>query len=179
MVGRASLEAAAGDAVLLPAPDYMEPLRAWRLWAVEDVRGSARLRSLYRWCVWPVGAPLVARCHSQRLRLWRMVHEAPVARCTCGIYGVPADSLPNLSRDADLPRGVSLVIGLTSLWGDVVECERGWRAGFAYPAQLFVPSVCPHAEETAADLEDYGVPVEVLDVRGATAALDAVAELTC
>jgi hypothetical protein len=154
-------------------------LLAWRLWAVEDVMGAARLRSLYRSCVWPVGVPLIARCHSRRFRLWRRTpHDAPVPRCTCGIYAVPTDSIPKLSRDGALPPGRSLVIGAVSLWGDVVECERGWRAGFAYPARLFVPSVCPRAEETAEGLEDYGIPVEVLDVRSVAAALDAVVERT-
>jgi hypothetical protein len=154
-------------------------LRAWRLWAVENVMGKARLRSLYRSVLWPVGAPLAARCHTRRFRLWRRTpHEAPDAKCTCGIYAVPAESVSRLSRDGALPPGRSLVVGAVSLWGDVVECERGWRAGFAYPARLFVPSVCPQAEETAAGLEDYGVPVELLDVRNMTAALQVVVELT-
>src|SRR5262249_31103074 len=117
------VEAAKRDAESLPVPDYAEPLRAWRLWAIEDVRGSARLRSLYRRCVWPAGAPLAARCYARRFRLWRRSeHEAPVETCSCGIYAVEQDRIRRLWRnsDSELPPGFSLVIGSVSLWGDVV-----------------------------------------------------------
>jgi hypothetical protein len=157
------------------APDYLEPLVAWRVWAVEWEDGLARLRSLYRSSIWPVGEPLVARCQSRRFRLWRRsVHEAPFSTCTCGIYGVPPYYIPK--RSCVLPPGCTPVIGQVSLWGDIVECERGWRASLAYPARLYVPSVCPGAEETAADLEDYGVPVAVLDVDSIAVALETIME---
>ena len=55
------VEAATREADLLPVPDYAEPLRAWRLWAIEDVGGPARLRSLYQRFVWPTGAPFAAQ----------------------------------------------------------------------------------------------------------------------
>jgi hypothetical protein len=162
------------------APDFVEPLRAWRLWEVEIVDAAPRLRSLYRRCFWPVGVPLEARCHAHRLRLRRKArHDAPAAPCTCGIYAVPFEFIPKLALDGGLPPGRSLVIGTVSLWGDVVECERGWRAALAYPTRLFVPRrVCPDMEETAAGLEDYRVPVELIDAGTLAAALDTVADLT-
>ena len=172
---RRSTEPAEGVLALTAAPDFFEPLVAWRVWAVEREDGAARLRSLYRPSIWPVGIPLVARCQSRRFRLWRRtLHEAPESTCTCGIYAVPPYYIPK--RSGALPPGCTPVIGQVSLWGDVVECERGWRAGFAYPARLYVPSVCVGAEETAADLEDYGVPVRLLDVESIAAALDTVAQ---
>ena len=70
------------------------------------------------------------------------------------------------------------MIGTVSLWGGVVECEHGWRAGFAYPREIFVPSLAPEPDETAARLGGYGVPVEVLDACTISMALDAVAERT-
>jgi hypothetical protein len=172
-------EAARHDVALPPAPDYAEPLRAWRIWAIEDVKGSARLRSLYQRCIWPAGSALTAHCHARRFLLWRRsLHEAPVDTCSCGIYGVPAVRIHRLWRDGDseLPPGFSLVMGTVSLWGDVVECEHGWRAGLAYPRELFVPCLASQPYETAASLADYGVPVEVLDARTVGAALDAIAE---
>jgi transcriptional regulator with XRE-family HTH domain len=33
--------------------------------------------------------------------------------------------------------GKVLVIGQVNLWGNVIEFERGWRAQFAYPSQLY------------------------------------------
>jgi hypothetical protein len=171
------VEAAYGEAELPPVPDYAEPLRAWRLWAVEDVRGSARLRSLYQRCVWPTGAPIAAHCRAHRFRLWRRSpHETPVDTCSCGIYAVGADRIRRLWRDSEPVPRFSLVIGTVSLWGAVVECEHGWRAGFAYPREIFVPSLAPRPAETAAALEAYGVPVEVLDAGTIGMALDVVAE---
>jgi len=172
------VEAAEHEAAFPPAPDYVEPLVGWRLWAIEDVSGSARLRSLYQRCVWPAGAPLAAHCHARRFRVWRRSpHEAPVETCSCGIYGVPPEWISKLWRGSEVPPGFSLVIGTVSLWGAVVECEHGWRAGLAYPSELFVPSLTPTSDETAAALADYGVPVHVLDASNVREALDAVTEL--
>jgi hypothetical protein len=169
-----STEPAEGGIALGNAPDYFEPLVAWRVWTVAREDGTVRLRSLYRSSFWPVGAPLEARCQSRRFRLWRRtVHEAPESTCTCGIYAVPPCYIPK--RGGALPPGCTPVIGQVSLWGDVVECERGWRARFAYPARLYVPGVSAFAKEVAADLEDYGVPVELLDVESIAAAVETVA----
>src|SRR6266480_5457438 len=66
MRGRKSPEPAATTADVATAPDYAEPLCAWRLWEVEDLDAAPRLRSLYRFSFWPVGAPLEARCEAQR-----------------------------------------------------------------------------------------------------------------
>jgi hypothetical protein len=177
MLSGLDVEAPKRDADLPPVPDYPEPLQAWRLWAVERVGGFARLRSLYQGCVWPTGAPLAAGCHARRCLLWRRsLHEAPVDMCSCGIYAVGADGIRKLWRDTEPVPGFSLVIGTVSLWGAVVQCEHGWRAGFAYPRELFVPSLAPEPEEMAAGLADYGVPVEVLDAGTIGMALAAVAD---
>lgn len=58
------------------------------------------------------------------------------------------------------------MIGHVSLWGTVVESERGWRASHAYPKQLYVPLAKRNrgaANEIEKHLRDYGVPVELLD----------------
>jgi hypothetical protein len=59
------------------------------------------------------------------------------------------------------------VIGRVFLWGSMLECERGWRASFAYPQELFVPLHRDRdgerkAEETADGLGVYGVPIELV-----------------
>jgi hypothetical protein len=169
---------AATSAVAM-VPDYAEPLCAWRLWEVEDVEGAARLRSLYRLSFWPVGAPFEARCEAQRLRLsGRPRHSAPTATCSCGIYGAPFELIRRkLALDDGLPPGGLFVIGTVSLWGDVLECERGWRAELAYPSRLFVPLGVPGAAEQAVGLRDYGVAVELLETSTIADALDDVAEL--
>ncbi len=55
---RSPTEPAEGGLALTAAPDYFEPLVAWRVWAVERDDGVARLRSLYRPSIWPVGVPV-------------------------------------------------------------------------------------------------------------------------
>lgn len=157
----------------------MEPVHAWRLWEVEYLGAAPRLRSLYRMCFWPVGAPFEARCEAHRLRLPRRPrHAAPAATCSCGIYAVPFELIrKRLALHDGLPRGRSLVLGTVSLWGDVLECERGWRASFAYPSRLFLPRDSSGAEERAAGLLEYGVPIELLDTGGIAEALDGTSDL--
>jgi hypothetical protein len=178
MLDWVEVEAATREADFPPVPDYAEPLQAWRLWAIEDAAGPARLRSLYHQrAVWPTGAAFVAHCNARRFRVWRRSpHETPVDACSCGIYAVGADRIRTLWRDSEPAPRFSLVIGAVSLWGGVVECEHGWRAGFAYPREIFVPSFAPKLDETAAELADYGVPVEVLNAWTIGMALDVVAE---
>jgi hypothetical protein len=176
---RKSSEPVATTTSVAIAPDYAEPLCAWRLWEVEDVDAAPRLRSLYRVSFWPVGAPLEARCEAQRLRLSRRPrHPAPSETCTCGIYGAPFELIrKKMAIDDGLPAGCLFVIGTVSLWGDVLECERGWRAALAYPRHLFLPLGFPGAAERAVGLRDYGVPVDLVETRNIAGALDHVAEL--
>jgi hypothetical protein len=58
------------------------------------------------------------------------------------------------------------VFGRVALWGKVVECERGWRATRAYPSRIYVPADTRLGSadevEIAAQLTEYGVPVELL-----------------
>lgn len=176
---RKSWEAAANAPEAVLAPDYAEPLCAWRLWEVEEVDAVPRLRSLYRLSFWPVGAPFEARCEAQRLRLSRRPrHNAPSETCSCGIYGAPFELIRRkMAIEDGLPPGCLFVLGTVSLWGDVLECERGWRAALAYPRHLFVPCGLPGAAERAAGLRDYGVPVELLETSTIADALDDVAGL--
>jgi hypothetical protein len=50
------------------------------------------------------------------------------------------------------------------LWGEVVECERGFRASHAYPLRLYLPVDCTaeDRDDVAHALGSYGVPVELL-----------------
>jgi hypothetical protein len=168
-------EPAATDEGLACAPDYAEPLVAWRLWEVEDLHRAPRLRSLYRMCFWPVGVPLAARCNVRGIRLWRAPHRAPVAECRCGIYAVSFEFVSTLALDEILgPPRRTVAIGAVSVWGDVVECEHGLRGAFAYPKRLFVPTACWRAEQAVVGLEDYGVPVELVDAPTMAIAVEAI-----
>src|SRR3990167_9298256 len=51
-----------------------------------------------------------------------------------------------------------VVVGQVALWGKIIEHERGWRAGAAYPRHLYALTDDPMVAETLR--ERYGVPVE-------------------
>lgn len=169
------------------APDYAEPIVGWRLWHVAERDGALRLRSpLYR-TPWPPQTELVASCRrglEAGLSLYlprRSRHPSPDPVCSCGVHGgrTATDAAAYLTklfkpRDDVLHR----VIGTVSLWGTVVECERGWRASHAYPRQIYVPvpskrnRLFPVGDlrrparppaEIADALAEYGVTVELVE----------------
>lgn len=170
----------------MSAPDYAEPIVGWRIWHVAERDGALRLLSpLYR-TSWDPRGEFHAGCRrgleaglslsgSKRRR-----HAAPHPSCGCGVYGsrTPAAAAAYLAKffksgDDVLHR----VIGTVSLWGTVVECERGWRASHAYPNRVYVPvptrrrRVLARAlrtpalppEQIAHALSPYGVPVELVE----------------
>jgi len=158
-------------------PDYAAPLIGWRTWAAVEEGGGLTLRSVVYESRWPPRERLVAVCgrrpHWRLLARWRRVqpHEAPDERCECGIYAACAPDLAlSFLFRLGLIRGVrSALIGRVALWGRVIECERGWRATFAYPTQLYVLRAPasrrqrPDARGLARDLAVYGVPVQVVE----------------
>ena len=170
------------------APDYIEPTVGWRVWLV--VANDARqlcLRSITFVTVWTPRVELRARCIRPRRLLARIrresPHEVPALGCDCGIHAAKdaAAAVGYLSAYEDLLKGVALhrVIGTVSLWGKVVEGERGWRASHAYPARLFVPpsrdsSPLP-AEAVARSLVGYGVPAEPISERAHPELVDTLA----
>ena len=169
------------------APDYIEPLVAWRAWLVTDDDQGIRLRSVVFPTAWSPGSELEAECEQrsrQLLRPWRRRegHPAPSSTCGCGIYGTSETGtlaeylrrLPLVGRDDEFVIGQA--IGRVKLWGSVVEHTLGWRASRAYPADLFVPA-SPHAYRIGVGLEVYDVPVEVLDTSARGSLLDALAKV--
>lgn len=159
------------EPLLDPAPDFAAPLEAWRVWRVIERDGELTLGSIIKPAIWPAGRPLVAEClHCRPLLDWvrpRHRHEAPEMRCECGIYGAGLDQIDPYLNEPLMRGEVVRVLGRVALWGQVVECERGFRASHAYPLDLFVPSE-PVLEEYGGSggvigaLDRYGVPVEML-----------------
>jgi hypothetical protein len=160
------------------APDYIEPIVGWRAWLVVEGGNGFCLRSVVYDALWLPRRELLACCLRRSLARhlpWRRSaeHPPPARRCACGIYAArgPEEAAIYLeARGWAEALGVQRVIGTVSLWGQVVECERGWRASHAYPKAIYVPSTRhPHrrraeqAQEVALGLTDYGVPVQLLD----------------
>jgi hypothetical protein len=121
----------------LPRVTGTEPIEGWRLWRLAlDVHGSPLLLPAGSGGSdpWLPREATRARCGVPALlRRTRRPHDAPDERCICGIYAGRALG--------DEPRDVPAyptppVAGTVSLWGRVIEHERGWRGALAYPSRL-------------------------------------------
>lgn len=156
-----------------------DALTGWRLWNIEREGDEYRLRSPFRNEVWPIGEPLVAECTGSDLVFGARGrrHEAPSPDCRCGVYGGTYTGLRSFLNATFMPPAEAAVLGRTSLWGAVIDERSGWRAQYAYPERLVVPTLLRDAEEIAHDLEDYGVPVVMLNAAETFAALHPTAML--
>jgi hypothetical protein len=163
--------------VSVQAPDVAGVIDAWRVWQVVPRDGGYLLASALREKLWLPGRVLHARCLREvPERTWAPRHAAPVAGCDCGVYGAGLSLIARYLDDDAMPAAGSRVLGVVSLWGTVVECEKGFRASHAYPKRIYVPRDTRCARrarptaELAAGLGVYGVPVDVLGVPRAEAA---------
>lgn len=166
------------------APDYAEPVLAWRAWRILLEPDGHRLRSVIYPVIWAPDHELEAacKCRSRSLsRPWRFRRcaLAPSAGCDCGIYGARrlADAIEYLGNPVGAWSPGTAVIGHVNLWGEVIEHRLGWRASCAYPARIFVPHR-PGSDRLAAALGAYGVPVEQFDCSGKTGVQVALQRLT-
>ena len=147
----------------------MAPIVGWRAWRVD---GDGMLTSIHHPTRWEPGVPVRAD-HSPPLDLGRSEEEAPDSRrrtgrahaagaeerehdppgagCTCGVYAlIDKEQLELQFLWPSMPS----VYGRVNLWGRVIVAEKGYRAQFAYPAELWV------ADGTIVEaLGAYGVPV--------------------
>jgi hypothetical protein len=104
----------------------LEPLIAWRAWALTGRRDGTGLllRPVAgRSRPWKPREITSAACKAARF------HPAPSVDCTCGLH---AAHDPDTLRRARTPA----VLGRVALWGKVIEHEYGYRAEFAYPQSL-------------------------------------------
>ena len=166
------------------APDYVAQVTGWRAWVVEPRGPEARLVSVTRPTVWPVGAPLRADCPlTSILRPHPSEpHGAPPPHpgstgCQCGIHAARSVALAAFYIELPSRAHDVVAIGRVALWGRVIEGEAGWRASFAYPEHLYLlsrqRSHLERVERLAWELTAYGVPIEILECPylGATEAL--------
>jgi hypothetical protein len=149
------------------APDLVEPVVAWRVWRLVTASHEYRLASVYKWTLWEPGCALEAYCHVPSSMLGKLLgrrdHVSPAMECACGIHAagleLVCDSLNTFGGG-----GVGMIVGQVVLWGDVVECEHGFRGALAYPRHLYVPldTVASTGGAAPAQLAVYRVPVDVL-----------------
>jgi hypothetical protein len=107
-------------------PDYVSPIVGYRVWnwgvtGLRSINGEA----------WLPGRALTAMCPETD-------HESPADACSCGVYA--AKNYQHL-QDISPSTGVEFCVhGEVYLWGKVVEHDLGYRAQFAYPKSLVLPS---------------------------------------
>ena len=155
--------------MLEEVPDYLETVAAWRVWLVVEDRGALRLASVLYPTLWKPLLAMTARCDRA---VDAPAHLPPHDRCSCGLYASATLDGAVSYFDGCGPnsiRAVYRVVGRVSLWGRVIEGDRGWRSSHAYPARIYVPEGCIGgygslvADEIAFALADYGVPIEIVD----------------
>lgn len=150
------------------APDLIEPLVGFRAWQVDE---HGVLHSCMRSSVWLPRKPLRAKClFNPGVRVTHEPLIVPHDGCTCGVYAVKHEFGMQFGADVK-----AHVWGTVKLWGKVVDGERGYRAEYAYPADLVLiwdrmmwdgstTRGMPRdkAEQLRAMIqENYGVPVRL------------------
>ena len=174
--------------------DYPGTVEGWRIWVAKrhtiryfdntwGIRrkrtGPYLLRSVVSDDYWRPRQAMVADCNQTPGYQFDLTHldgdhTAPDPKCKCGFYAV--DTLPRLlevyetwsrlfSR-LEIER-YPAVLGKVKMWGKVIPGERGWRAQYAYPAELLivksvVGDLLNRHLPVYEDLQTYGVPVDFI-----------------
>ena len=105
---------------------YTTEILAWRGWNIDEL---FYLCSSNEHEPWGIGRT-VARC-----RTYGKAHHAPIAECSCGLYGVfSPHQVPAIhSGRADF------LIGLAAYWGKTQLGDQGLRAQYAKPYCIIAP----------------------------------------
>lgn len=124
---------------------------------------------------WQPGIEQHASCRRHqpwlRRRRARLGHAAPATNCSCGVWAVrtPTHAASALDIYGRSWKPLHRVLGRVSLWGTIVEHDHGWRAQFAYPAELFIPRRRLHGPDVldvgalVDALSAYDVPIHVVE----------------
>jgi hypothetical protein len=67
-----------------------------------------------------------------------VTQHVPGENCSCGIYAANT-----IEHAMQYFQGTACVIGTVYLWGKVIEGDRGWRAQYAYPKELYFQTLQP------------------------------------
>ena len=120
-------------------PDLVEPIEAWRVWRF----AGGRLQSMYSILPWEPREAFKAHCAMRQVMPYfagvqrspdaRPLHDAPHDPCRCGIYASKLETQAVAMRNLE-----THVLGRVALWGKVIEYDKGYRAEFAYPLELWI-----------------------------------------
>jgi hypothetical protein len=135
-----------GPTVPLPHEETDQPIIAYRAWGLYNGLLCSVATSSQ---AWPRLRPYHAVCAKQSTEI--EFHESPEVSCACGIYAMrtPEALIQTLHYGPT-------VLGRIALWGNVVVCEHGYRAEYAYPQLLYYGPRMPQ-EKVAPVAASYGV----------------------
>jgi hypothetical protein len=159
----------------LPSDTIVMPVVAYRIWYV-PLQPILQLRSYWMPTPWDPCVRVEAECRNHLTcvcnddnSFWASVKEkegwdADNCKCSAGIYGMKTlDQGFELWRDQiekmdgmepEEPVTNRVALGKVFLWGKVVECEKGFRGQYGYPAALYWM-----ADNSPALAEMYRVPL--------------------
>ncbi|MEJ2006795.1 MAG: hypothetical protein P8Z30_01345 [Acidobacteriota bacterium] len=145
-------------------PDLVEPLLGWRVWRVWTPATGSDCCPVFSSVI--LDTPWAPR---RRVSAEHSFDLGPSCRgllesdCSCGLYAFkdPVEALGYLIkvRDRLLGMSVDVSFGTVSLWGTVVECERGYKAQYAYPHHFYLSA--PISRSLAMVSSAFGVPVGI------------------
>lgn len=152
------------DPVLEGLPDFVEPLLGWRAWKIRVPQNAPdscpSFSSIILDTPWTPRRKVSAE-HS--FDLGANCHGLVQAKCSCGVYAYsrPAEAFDYLTRVRDRLACLTVEVGLgsVSLWGRVVQCERGYKAQYAYPRHIYLPAT--FARYLPVVSSSFGVPVGI------------------
>jgi hypothetical protein len=152
------------DPGLKGLPDLVEPVVGWRAWKVRTLLlGSNSRPTLSSIILDTTWAPRRKITAEHNFDLGEKCSGLLEPECSCGVYAFKnrADAFTYLVRVRDRLVGMSVdvAIGTVSLWGRVVECEKGFKGQFAYPHHIYVPASVSRFVPTVSSA--FGVAVGV------------------
>lgn len=145
-------------------PDLVEPLQGWRVWKVWiPAAGSDSLPVLSSVILDMPWTPRRKVAAEHSFDLGSSCRGLLESGCSCGLYAFkdPADAFGYLVKIRDRLPGMSVDVsfGAVSLWGRVIECEKGYKAQYAYPQHLYLPAPASRLLDQISS--SFGVPVGI------------------
>ena len=144
----------------LPIKTGTEPIVGYRDFSLIQGAYGLHLKSRNN-AIWPPRKKMYALCGGNPF----VDHDVPGLDCACGIYAYDSPDNPSLKTDS------SSLWGEVLMWGDVLVCDSGYRAQYAYPSYLYLRTgandrVTTTLELVRDELEDtYGIPVMIVSQR--------------
>jgi len=152
------------EADLRGIPDLVEPLLGWRVWRVWTPAADSDSCPVFSSVILDTSwAPRRRVSAEHSFDLGSSCRGLLESDCSCGVYAFK-DAVEALGyliriRDRLLGMSVDVALGTVSLWGRVVEYDRGYKAQYAYPQHFYIPARISRLLSQVSSA--FGVPVGI------------------